>query len=73
MDLGPLGRIKLLVLEQVQNKLKNYLFDYFLLQSGEKKKDDETVDSLGMNSFLLLFGLKLGSHTQMPIGARQVI
>lgn len=52
LDLGPLGRIWLLVLEQVHNKLKKYLFDDFLLQSGEKKKDDETVDSLGMNFFL---------------------
>lgn len=37
---------------------KKDLFIDFLLQSGEKKKDDETVDSLGMNFFLLPFGLK---------------
>lgn len=44
----------MLVLEQVQNNLQKYLFVNILLQSGEKKKDDETVDSLGMNFFLLL-------------------
>lgn len=42
----------------------------FLLQSGEKKKDDETVDSLGMSLFFLPFRLKQGL---LPIRARQVV